>query len=388
MATLAELRAKVQKAQTRPTNFDSSSIFSFSKLNAGDQIRIRFVPDGEPNDFFWRPLCTRRLQFDSLRLTNGSIVQNRTYVSIPAFNLKKGEANISNLSDDYIYYSNDDVIQQKIKGFWNNTEEGKALYSKFGRTERYIFQGFVRADGYETKLYRFVINKELFNIIYSFMTDDEISDMPSDLIHGRDFILKVSEKQASIGGKTQMVKDYSTSKWSSKETPLTEEESAWLAENGYFTLKNFTSQRPTADQEDVMIELFNASYNGEPYDVARWGKIFRPDNVYFDEAGNIKDMKSSATVNATAHEIPTESYTPAVSTPAPAATAATTFTNEMLAAQLLQLAQAQAAQPAQPAAAPAPTAPQLIKENTVEVSGDTPSAVIADIMSKFKIPQA
>jgi hypothetical protein len=56
-----------------------------------------------------------------------------------------------------------------------------------------------------------------------------------------------------------------------------------------------------------------------------------------------------------------------------------------------------AAQPqmstAQPVAQPVaqtvsnPTAPQLIKENTVQVNGDNPSAVIQDILGKFKIPQ-
>ena len=43
MTTLAELRAKVQRAQNRTSTFDSSSIFSFKNLNVGDKIRIRFV---------------------------------------------------------------------------------------------------------------------------------------------------------------------------------------------------------------------------------------------------------------------------------------------------------------------------------------------------------
>ena len=52
-----------------------------------------------------------------------------------------------------------------------------------------------------------------------------------------------------------------------------------------------------------------------------------------------------------------------------------------------------AAQPQMPTAQPVsqnvsnPTAPQLIKENTVQVNGDNPSAVIQDILGKFKIPQ-
>ena len=160
MTTLAELRAKVQRAQNRTSTFDSSSIFSFKNLNVGDKIRIRFVADGESNDWFWRPLNTRSLLFNSIKLNTGEVIQNRTYVSVPAFNIKKGEVNLNNLPENYLYYSNDDVIQQKIRGFWNGTKEGEDLYNKFGRNQRYIFQGFVRAEGYETKLYRFIINKE------------------------------------------------------------------------------------------------------------------------------------------------------------------------------------------------------------------------------------
>lgn len=367
MTNLAELRAKVQKAQTKSSNYDSSSIFSFKNLNVGDQIRIRFVPDGETNDFFWRPRCTRPLQFNSIRLNNGEIVQNKTYVSVPAFNIKKGDVNLCNLPDDYLYYSNDDVIQQKIKGFWNDTDEGKALYYKFGRTERYVFQGFVRAEGYETKLYRFIINKDLFNTIYSFMTDDEINEMPSDPMHGRDFILKVTEKQASINGKTQKVKDYSTSKWSSNESPLNDQELAWLSENDPFVLKTFIPAKPTPEQEAVMLELFEASFNDEPYDVSRWFNIFKPDNVFFDDAGNIKDLKTTGEATTTATEIPSTNYTSNGYNQ-------NTWTTNTASYEPVQT---------QPQA----TAPQLIKENTVPVSGSNPNAVINDILSKFKIPQ-
>ena len=133
---LAQMRAMINASKNKTTSYDSSSVFSFKKLNVGDQIRIRFIDDGEQNDFFWRTLCTRSLSFDSIRLANGSIVQNKTYVSVPAFNIKKGDVNISNLPENYIYYSNDDVINQKIKTLWDGTEEGSKRYNKFRCTER------------------------------------------------------------------------------------------------------------------------------------------------------------------------------------------------------------------------------------------------------------
>ena len=114
-------------------------------------------------------------------------------------------------------------------------DDGKAMYYRYGRKKTYIFQGFVRSEGYEkNKIYRFIVNEELFNLIKSFLTNDEIDTIPTDREKGLDFILNVTGKIANINGKPQEVKDYSTSKWSSNETPLTDAENAWLAENKPF----------------------------------------------------------------------------------------------------------------------------------------------------------
>ena len=148
-------------------------------------------------------------------------------------------------------------------------------------------------------------------------------------------------------------------------------------------MKSFIPSRPTEEQEAVMLELYEASFNGEPYDVSRWFNIFKPDNVYFDEAGNIKDLKTNNEATTTATEIPS-SYNPirageqmfmnqfAESTKVPYNGNPENPTNKPV---WTNSAQSQ------------PTAPQLIKENTVEVNGDNPTAVISDILSKFKIPQ-
>ena len=38
----------------------------------------------------------------------------------------------------------------------------------------------------------------------------------------------------------------------------------------------------------IMMEMYDASYNDEPYDVVKWGKYFKPNNVSFDASGIIK----------------------------------------------------------------------------------------------------
>lgn len=300
---LKEMRAKMESKNASSqfqNNTGSSDIFKFGDLKVGDEVRIRFVEDADTtNSFFWRERHSRTLRFDSLLLPNGSTMMKDTYVSVPAFNLKSNETSLDDLPQEYLYKSNEDVIQQKIKGFWiDGDKTSQALYNKFGKKVTYLFQGFVRSPGYETKLYRFVVNKELFNLIKTFMTDSEIEDVPCDVVNGRDFILKVSEKNAVINGSNTKVKDYVTqSKWSSKVTPLTEEEKAFLETNGAFDLKKYLPKRPTAEQETIMLEMYNASYDGNPYDIKNWASTYRPDNIRLDQDGNVKLKEGDSTVN-------------------------------------------------------------------------------------------
>lgn len=401
--SIAELRAKVaqqNQVQAASTNY-SSTIFSFSDLKPGDQVKIRFIEDNDKNDVFWRTRCTRALRFPSIRLANGSVVDNQVFVDIPAFNRKPGpdpkHENDFCLPDNYVYQSKDDAVNTRIKPLWDGTPEGTIAYNKFGRQARRIFQGFIRTEGYETKLYRFVINQDLFNIIYSYMDDDELVEsgaQPCDVVHGREFILKVTEKVASINGISRTVKDYSTSKWSSKESPLTAEEQAYLQANASYTLKDFIPARPSIEQEKIMLEMFEASYNNEPYDVVKWGKIFKPNNVQFDEQGNIKDVKNNSKMNAaqTVTESPVsqsvaQTVAPTVSNETVQTNPLQGMTAEQISALLAATQNTYAGVNAQPQPVSNPTAPQLINEHTVKVEGENPNDVIANIMGKFGINQ-
>lgn len=295
--SLAELRKRAEQEKANPVRFSNDNIFQFSKLKVGDEVRVRFVEDGEPNDVFWRKHCTRVLPFNSIRLPDGTIEKIDVRVSIPAFNLKRGDTKDGNLPDDYIFKSEDDPIQARIKSWWD-TEDGKVLYSRYARKERYVMQGFIKSEGYEKdKLYRFVINSSLFSKIYAFMDDSEIETIPCDPERGRDFLIKVTSKNVPINGVTREINDYSTSKWSNSEKPLTAEEKAIPR----YVLKDFLPVKPNADQLKVMIEMFEASYAEEPYDAAKWLNVFKPDNVFFDANGNILKGDKSTEI---ATEIP------------------------------------------------------------------------------------
>jgi len=300
--SLQEMRAKMERKDSSTTQNQSgnSDIFKFSDLKPGDEVRIRFIEDADStNSFFWRERHTRTLKFNSLLLPNGETMVKDTYVSVPAFNLKSNETSMDDLPAEYLYKSTEDVIQQKIKGLWiDGDKTSQALYNKFGKKVTYLFQGFIHSPGYEQKLYRFLITKDLFNLIKTFMNDSEIEDVPCSVQNGRDFILKVSEKNAVINGSNVKIKDYVTqSKWSSRITPLTQEEIRYIGEHGAFDLKKFLPKKPSVEQEEIMLQMYNASYDGLPYDIKNWASTFRPDNIRLDQDGNVKLKEGEATSN-------------------------------------------------------------------------------------------
>jgi len=67
--------------------------------------------------------------------------------------------------------------------------------------------------------------------------DPELEELPTDLLRGLDFRITKTSK----GGYA----DYNTSKWSRKESALTEAEQAALAAHGLFTLSDFLPKKPT-----------------------------------------------------------------------------------------------------------------------------------------------
>lgn len=428
--SLAEMRAAMEKGSSQNNNNQSGNtdIFRFGDLKPGDEIRIRFIEDADKtNGFFWRERHSRSLKFDSLLLPNGSVMVKDTYVSVPAFNLKSNEDSLDNLPSEYLYKSTEDVIQQKIKGLWiDGDKTSQALYNKFGKKVTYLFQGFIHSPGYEQKLYRFLINKDLFNLIKTFMTDSEIDDVPCSVQNGRDFILKVSEKNAVINGTNRTVKDYVTqSKWSSRVSPLTEQELAYIETHGAFDLKKFLPKRPTPEQEQVMLEMYNASYDGLPYDIKNWASTFRPDNIRLDQDGNVKLKEGEATsrlgteippqqMNVTYTTYPEQHGTVPVNQPfaqqmpyqQPAYNPVVEGENAYIQQHYAQPSQVQTtvqtttAQPNwngygapenrqmlvdSPVQVQQPTAPQIIKQNVEQVQGNNAQDTVASIMAKLNL---
>jgi hypothetical protein len=164
-------------------------------------------------------------------------------------------------------------ILSEVRG-WFKDKSLEEMGRKYWKKRSYIFQGFVVEDPLkedklpENPIRRFIIGPQIYAIIRSALMDPELDELPTDYLKGLDFRIAKTSK----GG----FADYSTSKWSRRERSLTDVESSAVTANGLFDLSGFLPKKPTDVELKVMKEMFEASVDGEAYDMERWGQYFKP----------------------------------------------------------------------------------------------------------------
>jgi hypothetical protein len=164
-------------------------------------------------------------------------------------------------------------ILSEVRG-WFKDKSLEEMGRKYWKKRSYIFQGFVVEDGLkeeqkpENQIRRFIIGPQIFQLIRGALLDPEMDNLPTDILHGVDFKMIKTSK----GGYA----DYSTSSWKRRERPLSEDEQANLKTHGLYNLSDFLPKKPTEVELKVMKEMFEASVDGEPYDMERWGQYFKP----------------------------------------------------------------------------------------------------------------
>ena len=262
MASLAEIRAKLQEAQGRSTGNTTSgggdnAIYPHWNMQEGKEATVRFLPDGNnANTFFWVERAMIKLPFAGIK---GETDSRPVEVQVPCVEM----------------YNDGTVcpILSEVRG-WFKDKSLEEMGRKYWKKRSYIFQGFVVEDPLneenkpENPIRRFIIGPQIFQIIKSALMDPELEEMPTDLLRGVDFKMAKTSK----GG----FADYSTSKWSRRERALTESEQGAINQHGLFNLSDFLPKKPTDVELKVMKEMFEASVDGEPYDADRWGQYFRP----------------------------------------------------------------------------------------------------------------
>jgi len=311
MATsLAEIRAKLQAQDTRSAGGGRSpgdnAIYPHWNISEGSSTRIRFLPDGNAsNDFFWAERLMIRLPFAGVK---GQSDSKPVIVQVPCVEMYKEAC----------------PILAEVRG-WFKDASLEDMGRKYWKKKSYLFQGFVRENALpddkapDNPIRRFVISPQIFNLIKAALMDPELENLPTDTTAGLDFTVSKTSK----GGYA----DYSTSKWSRRESALTADEQAAIDTHGLHNLSDFLPKQPGEVELKVIKEMFEASVDGQAYDAERWGQYYRPSGMMVtNTAPATQSADSSPSV---AQPTPSaETATPAPVAEAAPATAAEPVTAE------------------------------------------------------------
>jgi hypothetical protein len=294
MATsLAEIRAKLQAQDNRGQSGSSqggdNAIYAHWNIPEGTSAKIRFLPDANTsNSFFWVERLMIRLPFAGIK---GQSDSKPVVVQVPCVEM----------------YGEACPILAEVRT-WFKDPSLEEMGRKYWKKKSYLFQGFVKDNPLsddktpENPIRRFAISPQIFNLIKSALMDPELESMPIDYTAGLDFTVTKTSK----GGYA----DYSTSKWSRKETALTAQEQAAIDTHGLHNLADFLPKRPGDVELKVLKEMFEASVDGQAYDPDRWGQYYKPSG--FQNKGGDDDNRTAAAAQPTAA---------VVTAPAPAETA-------------------------------------------------------------------
>jgi len=264
MATLAEIRAKLQEAQNKSTGNSTgggdNAIYPHWNMQEGKEAVVRFLPDENPNNtFFWVERAMIKLEFAGIK---GETDSRKVQVQVPCVEMYNDGSTCPILSEVRGWFK-DKSLEEKGRQYW--------------KKRSYIFQGFVVDDPIreestpENPIRRFIIGPQIYQIIRSALMDAELEELPTDYLRGLDFRIAKTSK----GG----FADYSTSKWSRRERSLSDVEKTAIDQYGLFDLKSFLPKKPGDVELKVIHEMFESSVNGEAYDPDRWSQYYKPAGI-------------------------------------------------------------------------------------------------------------
>lgn len=307
--SLAAIRAKLAASENRgqstqtQTNKDTS-IYPFWDIKEGEQVQLRYLQDGDAsNSFFWVERNMIKLPFIGVKGQND---QKEYTVQVPCVEM----------------YGDNCPILAEVRT-WYKDESLKQMANKYWKKRTYLFQGFVKSSALheesvpENPIRRFIITPQIFQVIKSSLMNPEIEELPTDQNKGLNFNIIKSSK----GGYA----DYSTSGWARRETALNEAELAAIEQYGLYDLKSFLPKKPSESELRIIKEMFEASVDGRPYDVERWGAYYKPWGL--DTGNSTRRDDDSADTPAPAARV-----TP-VAKPAPVAESAQPWEDDVAAAE-------------------------------------------------------
>ena len=259
MATLAEIRAKLKEQEANTGGNRSSggdnAIYPFWNMKEGQTATVRFLPDGdESNTFFWQERLLIKLPFAGIK---GETDSRPVQVQVPCMEM----------------YGETCPVLSEVRG-WFKDPKLEDMGRKYWKKRSYVFQGFVTDNPLtedstpDNPIRRFIIGPQIFQIIKGALMDPDMNELPTDYTAGVDFRLTKNSK----GGYA----DYSTSTWARRERALNEDEYKAIETNGLYNLSTTYLKKPGDVEVEVIKKMFEASVDGEAYDMDAFGQYFRP----------------------------------------------------------------------------------------------------------------
>ena len=262
MTTLASIRARLKEQEARSDRSGSQSNdtnYPFWNIPADSTAVVRFLPDAnDNNDFFWTERQMFKLPFSGIV---GDPDSKSTLIQVPCMEM----------------YGEKCAILNEVRA-WFKDKSLEDMARKYWKKRSYVFQGFVVTDPLkeeeppENPIRKFVIGPQVFKVIKASLMDPDMDELPTDYTHGLDFRIIKSDSGSGHA-------DYSTSNWARRERALSDEEMSAINQYGLFNLQESLPNRPGEVEQRIMFEMFEASVNGEAYDLERWGQYFRPFGV-------------------------------------------------------------------------------------------------------------
>lgn len=260
MATLAEIRAKLQAQEDQKSNNFSGSndIFPHWNIKEGESTKVRFLPDSdESNTFFWIERLLINLSFPGIK---GDPMSKPCTVKVPCMEMWEPVGSCPVLAEIRPWFK-DPTLEDTARKYW--------------KKRSYLMQGFVRENPIDETLEddanpirRFIFTPQIFDIVKAALMDPELEELPTDYTEGLDFTVNKTS-----GGQYA---SYATSKYSRKESPLTQDELDAIEEHGLYDLRSFLPKKPDARHLEVIKEMFEASVDGEAYDAEKWAEFYKP----------------------------------------------------------------------------------------------------------------
>jgi len=276
MATLSEIRAKLQQQEQKQSNKGSgydNAIYPHWNTPETETSTLRFVEDDDPtNDYFWRERQMINLSFSGIK---GGDEGKPVTVKVPCIEMWDGQKC---------------PVHQEIRP-WFKDPSMEDMARKYWKKKSYLYQGFVVSSAFveeeapENAIRRFIISPQIHNVVKSALMDPDFGDvMPTDYDQGVDFRVTKTKKGQYA--------DYTTSSWARKSRSLDQAERDAITEHGHFNLDNFMPKKPTEEELQIIFNMFESSVDGELYDPERFADFYRPWGV---------DAPSSGTSKRTSH---------------------------------------------------------------------------------------